>query len=71
MAIMQDLFPGYQMQNQKDEILSKMINEKLIENKFSNNEQFLLKCGEISDILKTRFGIMLVGAAMSGKTTLL
>lgn len=29
------------------------------------------KCNEISEILKIRFGMMLVGPAMSGKTTLL
>ena len=41
------------------------------ERHFELNQNMLDKCMEISEILKIRFGMMLVGPAMSGKSTLL
>ena len=41
------------------------------ERHFELNQNMLDKCMEISEILKIRFGMMLVGPAMSCKSTLL
>jgi len=70
-AIVQDLFPGIQIPVQIDQNLKDMVATQIVENGLQPTEQFIEKVLQLHDTLKVRFGVMLVGPAMAGKTTIM
>jgi len=70
-AIIGDLFPGRKMVKDIDMTLKKGFQKKMQELKLTEGDAFMLKCMELHDICSIRFGNMIVGAPMSGKTEIL
>lgn len=68
-ALVKDLFPGI-VYNKKEDILNEEIEKNLQEQGFQYTEGFIKKICELNDTMLVRFGSMILGPAMSGKSTI-
>ena len=68
-AIVQDLFPGLQIPPIANAQLEKVISAKIAEAQLQNTPTFVEKVLQFHETLKVRFGVMLVGPTMAGKST--
>ena len=68
-AIVQDLFPGKKLKKEEDKEFSKGILDIIEKMHLTDIPNFIAKCNEVHDIINIRFGSMLVGPPMSGKTS--
>ena len=70
-AIVQDLFPGVQLPNMSNPELEAQIQQRLEIDNLKPIQGFIEKIVQFHETLKVRFGVMLVGPTMAGKTTCL
>jgi len=70
-AIITDLFPEAKIPESENAELVKEIREQLISQKLSDTKGFVEKVVQYHETLKVRFGVMLVGPTMAGKSTVL
>jgi len=70
-AIITDLFPGAVIPKVENEDLVNEIKEQLNQRKLPQVDTFVEKVVQYHETLKVRFGVMLVGPTMSGKSTVL
>lgn len=68
-AIIQDLFPGVEIQPNQYGVLEDTIKQMITEAKLQTHEVFILKVIQLYETFNVRFGVMLVGPTGSGKTT--
>lgn len=68
-ALIQDLFPGVKITNEKSSALSDQVELSIIKKSLSQVEAFQLKVVQLNDTLQVRFGVMIVGPTGGGKTT--
>ena len=66
-----DLFPSAKVPDSHHEDLSNIIKGVLSEQGYLSETSFILKCLQLYDTLKTRHGLMLIGSAFSGKSTVI
>jgi len=69
MAIIQDLFPGIEIENPDYGELLEQIEESIDDMRLQKNQAFILKVIQLFETFNVRFGVMLVGQTTSGKTT--
>ena len=69
--IANDLFPNTQLPNSNHETLELSLKNVLSEHGFSSEPSFLLKCFQLYETIQTRHGLMLIGSASSGKSTVI
>ncbi|CAD8076520.1 unnamed protein product [Paramecium sonneborni] len=67
-AIVNDLFPGIEIGNKQNEELETVIKYVLDLNQLQEEENFVKKIIQFDETLKVRFGVMLVGVTMGGKS---
>jgi dynein heavy chain len=70
-AIVQDLFPGKQYEKKFDDLFITTLKMIIKRNNLQEGAKFVEKCCELDDIMKIRFGCMMVGDPMTGKSTVL
>lgn len=70
-AIVQDLFPGMFLDKKNEEGVVEAIKAAARGQKLMEVPVFVEKCMQFHDIAKIRFGSMLVGPPMTGKTAVL
>ena len=69
--ISNDLFPNIVLPEKSYKNLKENLLKICSENGFSSESAFILKCCQLYDTLQTRHGLMLIGSAFSGKSTVL
>jgi dynein heavy chain len=70
-ALVQDLFPGVSLPKVQNESFLELIKADLMKKGLQGPEGFIRKVFELADTMSVRYGSMLVGPAMSGKSTLI
>jgi len=68
-AILQDLFPGNTLDEKENQRMEEVISRTMKAQKQNPHPLFRLKIYQLSEMIKTRHGLMLVGEALSGKST--
>ena len=68
-AILQDLFPENTLDERENSRMDEMMNRSMKTIKHNPHPAFKLKVYQLNEMIKTRHGLMLVGEAMSGKST--
>lgn len=67
-AIVQDLFPGIELKPNQNKELEDQILEKIKTNNLVDVPTFVEKVIQFHETLKVRFGVMVVGPTMGGKS---
>lgn len=70
-ALIKDLFPFVQMSNRMNQELVDRTELLLEQNNLQSNETIKEKINQFNETINVRFGTMVVGKAMSGKTTVI
>jgi dynein heavy chain len=72
LSLLSDLFPAIAMPSAgTDPVMEKVVAEEIAKNKLIQHPSWVLKISQLYDTTKVRHGIMLVGPAGSGKTTIM
>ena len=69
-GILSDLFPNLASESGENEIVG-FIEQALFVMKLNNKQEFVQKAAELNEILSVRHGNMLVGQALTGKSTII
>ena len=70
-AIVQDLFPGVELPPLQDKELEDVIRHRIDVENLQPIPTFITKIVQLHETLKVRFGVMLVGPTMGGKSACL
>ena len=72
LRLIQDLFPLYadNTPTQVDEDLKKVLIKVSTQKNLMPQEDFIMKCGNLQDLLDVRHSVMLMGPGGCGKTTI-
>lgn len=70
-AIVQDLFPSKVFEKKQNEAFVTELRKIIKQNHLEDREKFLEKCCQFDEIMKIRFGNMLLGPPMTGKSKIL
>lgn len=70
-ALLQDLFPDYTLGAPRNEALSAAVAEAFGARALRPTSEQLLKSLQLNEIIQIRFGTIVVGAPMTGKTTII
>ena len=68
LELIQDLFPGLEIESNNECVLGDAITESLANKGFKPGKAFINKVQELHSNLKTRYGVVLVGRPGVGKT---
>jgi dynein heavy chain, axonemal len=71
MGILQDLFPGKEIQKETDQDFLKKLEEICRKKQLIPNESFIEKCSQFFETIQIRHGIIILGASNSGKSSVL
>ncbi|KEP67028.1 UNVERIFIED_CONTAM: dynein heavy chain, n-terminal region 2 protein [Hammondia hammondi] len=69
--IVSDLFPGIKAASEDNAFLVSRLKQVAKQKHLQPTEAFLTKCIQLWDTIKVRHGLMIVGATLTGKTTVL
>ena len=70
-GIIEDMFPGVKIPKRSQREMIEQLHQKCKELKISPTESFIEKIMQLSETLKVRFGVMLVGPPMVSKTSII
>ncbi|XP_042895579.2 dynein beta chain, ciliary [Parasteatoda tepidariorum] len=71
MGLIGDLFPALDIPRRKNPVLEKAVKEAIADLKLQQEDNFVLKVLQLSDLLEVRHSVFVIGAAGSGKSSVL